>query len=401
MTRARKVAVVGAGLGGLTAAIALHQRGFDVTVYEQSQELGEIGAGVQLAPNAIKVLRALGIEKQALRTAFEPKAHVVRNWKTGRITASTEMRGYYHRRFGAGYYDFHRADLHAALVGALPSERIALNAKCTGVRTNGNGAVLDFTDGSQVESDVVVGADGVHSVVRDTLFGPQTPRFTGVVCWRGLVPSGELPAGLIGDDMTVWFGPLSSIVHYYVRGGELVNWGAFCRQDWRTESWKTEGNRDEVLSTYASWHPNINRLVSKTGRLYKWALFDRAPLDRWSKGCVTILGDAAHPMLPSLAQGACMSIEDGYVLGTALASDPDNVEQALKRYEAHRLPRATRVQLESSERSRQNKLESPWARLRRDVGYAWRKLIHPSLHTYGVEWIYGHDVTAGAEVVPH
>jgi salicylate hydroxylase len=394
VSRAKRVSIIGAGLGGLTAARALLNKGFDVTVFEQARELGEIGAGIQLAPNAMKVLMELGLEKQVLRTAFEPEAHVVRNWKTGRITASTQMKGVYRDQFGAGYYTFHRADLHSALVEAVPAERIRLNVRCTGIHTSGKTAVLDFADGIQVESDLVIGADGIHSVIRETLFGAQPPRFTGVVCWRGLVPADSLPKNLVAPDMTAWFGPRSTIVTYHVRGGQIVNWAAFFEQDWRHESWKMEGESEEVLRTYANWHPSINQLVSRTDRLYKWALFDREPLAQWTKGPITLLGDSAHPMLPYLAQGACMAIEDGYVLAMALEREPDNVEQALQAYEAERRPRTARVQLASRARARVNQTESPLAGLRRDIGYAIRKFFNPSKHTYGVEWIYGHDVTA-------
>jgi salicylate hydroxylase len=394
MKHAPRISIVGGGIGGLTAALALLQKGFDVTVFEQAKELAEIGAGIQLAPNAMKVLMSLGLEKQVLRTAFEPEAHVVRNWKTGNATATTRMKGVYHQQFGAGYYTFHRGDLHAALVEAMPMERVRLNAKCTGVRTVGDTAVLEFADGTQVESDVVIGADGIHSVIRESLFGAQPPRFTGVVVWRGLVPADSVPKDLVSPDMTAWFGPRSTIVTYYVRGGEIINWAAFFEQDWRQESWKIEGDKEEVLQTYANWHPSINQLVKNTNRLYKWALFDRDPLPQWTRGRITLLGDSAHPMLPYLAQGACMAVEDGYALATALARQPDNIEQALKAYEAERRPRTAQVQLASRARARVNQTQSPLIGMCRDIGYAISKFFRPSKHTYGVEWIYGHDVTS-------
>jgi salicylate hydroxylase len=384
----KRIAVVGAGLGGLTAAIALLSKGFDVTVFEQSPALGEIGAGVQLAPNAMKALMALGLERPVTRNAFEPEAHVVRSWKTGQVVAASPMKGVYKDQFGAGYYTFHRADLHAALVEAFPAERIRLNAKCIGV----SDGVLGFADGSRFKADAVIGADGIHSVIRESLFGAQSPRFTGVVCWRGLVPADALAPGLVSPDMNAWFGPRSTIVHYHVRSGHLVNWAAFFEQDWRLESWRIEGDKQEVLGIYADWHPTIRQLVSKTERLYKWALFDREPLAQWTRGRVTLLGDAAHPMLPYLAQGACMAIEDAYALAAAL-SRSSNVEAALKSYEALRRPRTARVQLASRARARPNQLTSPLAQLGRDLVYKLQKLINPGKHTYKVEWIYGYDVT--------
>jgi salicylate hydroxylase len=397
MTRPLKVSIVGAGLGGLAAAIALRQRGFEVTVFEQSAEIGEIGAGVQLGPNAMKVLMALGLEQEAMKTAFEPERHVVRNWKTGRVVAATQMKGIYREQFGAPYFGFHRADLQATLLQAVPQACVRLNAKCTGVRNTGRSAVLDFADGSEVESDVVVGADGIHSVVREALYGPESPRFTGVVCWRGVVPVEVMPEGMVSPDMGAWFGPHSTLVTYYVRRGELINWAAlYDAHDWREESWKTEGNPAEVMQTYKDWHPAVSELIAQTGRLYKWALFDREPLAQWSTGRITLLGDSAHPMLPYLAQGACMAVEDGYVLAAELARDGVGAEQALKNYEALRLPRTARVQLASRARAKVNQTTSPLARFGRDMAYAVKKILNPTKHTYGVEWIYGHDVTAGA-----
>jgi salicylate hydroxylase len=270
-----------------------------------------------------------------------------------------------------------------------------LNAKCTGVRNTGGTATLSFADGTEVESDVVVGADGIHSAVRESLYGPESPRFTGVICWRGVVPVGIMPAGMVSPDMGAWFGPHSTLVTYYVRRGELINWAAlYDAHDWREESWKTEGNPAEVMQTYADWHPAVNELIAKTGRLYKWALFDREPLPKWSTGRVTLLGDSAHPMLPYLAQGACMAVEDGYVLATELSRSGVGVEKALKNYEALRLPRTARVQLASRARAKVNQTASPLASLGRDMMYAVKKILSPAKHTYGVEWIYGHDVTA-------
>jgi salicylate hydroxylase len=395
MTRPLRVSIIGAGLGGLAAAIALRQRGCDVTVFEQSAEITEIGAGVQLGPNAMKVLMALGLEQAAMKTAFEPERHVVRNWKTGRVVAATQMKGVYRTQFGAPYYGFHRADLQATLLAAVPQEHIRLNAKCTGVRNAGDHAIASFADGSEIESDVVVGADGIHSLVRESLYGPESPRFTGVVCWRGVVPVDVMPEGMVSPDMGAWFGPHSTLVTYYVRRGELINWAAlYDAHDWREESWKTEGDPAEVMKTYSEWHPAVSELIAQTGRLYKWALFDREPLKQWSSGRITLLGDSAHPMLPYLAQGACMAVEDGYVLATELAREGVSVEQALKNYETLRLPRTAKVQLASRARARVNQATSPLARFGRDMAYAVKKILNPAKHTYGVEWIYGHDVTA-------
>lgn len=394
VSEAQRVAVVGAGLGGLTAAIALRQRGFDVTVYEQASELGEIGAGVQLSPNAMRVLIALGLDRAFEAIAFEPNRHVVRSWKNGHIISATQMRGVFRAQYGAGYFGAHRADFHAVLQGALPTERISLGRRCTGVTQTAERAVLTFADGGTAEADVVVAADGIHSAVRTALFGPDEPRFTGHICWRGLVPTRALRPGLIEPDMTAWFGPLSTVVHYYVRGGEMVNWIAQYVCDWREESWRLETDWREAAAAYKDWNPRLTELFSHTERCYKWALHDRDPLPRWTNGRVTLLGDAAHPMLPYVAQGACMALEDAYVLADALARNRNDPLGALATYERLRLPRTARVQLTARARGAINSETSPLARFKRDLGYRLKRLLRPNEHTYKIEWIYGYDVTA-------
>jgi salicylate hydroxylase len=388
-----RVAVVGAGLGGLTAALALRYKGFDVTVFEQAATIREVGAGIQLSPNAMRVFAQLGLDDEIKRIAFEPDSHVVRNWKTGAAISETSMKGVYEKTYGAGYYGMHRADLQTFLAAAFPQERIKLGKKCIGLAMSDN-CGLRFEDGTTVESDVVVGADGIHSVVREQLFGPQPARFTGNICWRGLVPTDALPKGLVPTDMSAFFGPRASLVTYYVRGGEYVNWIAMAEEDsWRSESWSIEVDPAEVASRYDGWCPIVGQLLAATQRCNKWALFDRDPLPHWTKGRATLAGDAAHPMVPYLAQGACMAIEDGYALATLLAKTPGAPEAALQAYEVARRPRTTRVQLTARARSKINHVASPQAQLMRNIGYAIQKLIKPSGHAYKIEWIYGYDVT--------
>ena len=394
MSKVQKVAVVGAGLGGLNAAIALRQRGFEVAIYEQSDVLGEIGAGIQLSPNAMRVLMALSLDRAFETVAFEPHRHVVRNWKTGSIVSATQMRGVFRPQYGAGYFGAHRADLHAVLQNALPAECVRLNARVISVTQTSDRAVLTFADGQTAESDIIVGADGIRSAVRESLFGPDAPHFTGHIVWRGLVPSEALPKGLIEPDMTAWFGPNGTMVHYYVRRGELVNWIAHFESDWRDESWRVESDWREAAAAYAGWHPTLATLFSHTERCYKWALYDREPLARWSQGRVTLLGDSAHPMLPYLAQGAAQAIEDGYVLADLLAAHRSDSVAALAAYEAARLPRTARIQRHARERGKINNTSSAFARFKRDLGYRLKRLIKPNEHTYRIEWIYGHDVTA-------
>jgi salicylate hydroxylase len=395
MAEVRNVAVVGAGLGGLTAAIALRQRGFDVTVYEQAPALGEIGAGIQLSPNAMRVLVGLGLDRAFEGIAFEPNRHVVRNWKSGAVVSATQMKGVFRSQYKAGYFGAHRADLHTVLQQALPAECVRVNARCTGITQTPDGVTLSFADGRTADADVVIGADGIRSAVRASLFGPDAPRFTGHIVWRGLVPTDALPQGLIKPDMTAWFGPNGTVVHYYVRRGEIVNWIAHYEADWREESWSVESDWREAADAFAGWHPTLAELFSRTGRCYKWALYDRDPLPRWTVGRATLLGDAAHPMLPYLAQGAAQAVEDGYVLADLLAQHRHDAVTALAAYEAARRPRTSRIQLHARRRGKINNSTSAFQRFKRDLGYRIKKLIRPKEHTYSIEWIYGHDVTAG------
>jgi salicylate hydroxylase len=271
---------------------------------------------------------------------------------------------------------------------------VRLSARCTGVTQTADGATLTFADGRTASADIVIGADGIRSAVRASLFGPDAPRFTGHIVWRGLVPSDALPKGLIEPDMTAWLGPNGTMVHYYVRRGELVNWIAHFETDWREESWSVESDWREAADAFSGWHPTLDELFSRTQRCYKRALYDRDPLPRWTLGRATLLGDAAHPMLPYLAQGAAQSVEDGYVLADMLAQHRHDAAAALKAYEAARLPRTSRIQLHARERGKINNSTSAFQRFKRDLGYRLKKLIKPNEHTYGIEWIYGHDVTA-------
>lgn len=391
---ARTVAVVGAGLGGLTTALALIDKGFDVTVFEQSSELREVGAGVQLGPNAMRVYAALGLDRTIADFSFVPEAHVVRSGKTGAAIATTQMKGVYEAQYGMGYHTMLRADLQNALAARLPSGVLQFGKKCRTVEDRPAGVTLRFEDGSAVESDVVVGADGIHSALREHMLGKDSPRFTGTVAYRGVVDAATLPKGLLTDDVSVYIGPHASFVYYYIRRGELVNWVALVEEtSWQLESWSVEGDLADVARLYEGWCPVVGDLISHAERCYKWALFDRDPLPRWVSGRVALLGDAAHPMMPYLAQGGCMAIEDAYVLAHELAASKDDPEQALRAYEAARLPRASRVQLMSRKVARVNQAPSLRARIARNVRLAVQKLLHPSQHAYKIEWIYGYDVT--------
>jgi salicylate hydroxylase len=390
----RTVAVAGAGLGGLTAALALIAKGFDVSVFEQSSELREVGAGVQLGPNAMRVYAALGFDRTIAGFSFIPEAHVVRSGKTGAAMATTQMKGVYEKQFGIGYHTMLRADLQNALAAQLPPGVIQFGKKCTAVDARADGVTLQFADASRFEAGVVVGADGIHSAIREHLLGKDAPRFTGTVAYRGVVDAATLPSGLLTDDVAVYIAPGASFVCYYIRGGKLVNWVALVEEDaWQLESWSVEGDLGDLARLYAGWDPVVTSLIARAERCYKWALFDRDPLPHWVRGRIALLGDAAHPMMPYLAQGGCMAIEDAYVLANELAKAPDEPERALRAYESVRLPRASRVQLMSRKVARVNQTPSLWARTVRNARMAVQKLLNPAQHAYKIEWIYGFDVT--------
>ena len=390
-----RVAIIGGGIGGLTAANALSRSGIETAVYEAAAELKEIGAGVALHPNAMRVLRAIGVEDGVREVAGRSQWQVMRNWKTGRVIGKTS-RQRAAALFGIEGATVHRADLLDVLAGALPAGMVTLGKRCERVRTDGGTAVACFADGSEIEADIIVGADGIHSPVRASLFGPDAPRFTGKICYRSVIPAGDVRGAPPATEGAQWFGPHGTIVLYPLRGEELVN--VVCHYDddsYRHESWVAECDRAEVLSRYAGWHESLLRLFAAGDTWYKWALYDRDPIPRWTSGRVTLLGDAAHPMLPYLGQGACQALEDGAVLATALAAEAADPVTGLARYERTRRPRASQVVLAARERGLSNHLTSPWAAWRRDLMIAWRRRVNRrDPEGRGAGWLAGYDATA-------
>ena len=339
-----RVSIAGGGIGGLTAALALLRMGIDVDVYEQAPELKELGAGVQLAPNGTRVLYALGVGEELKALSCETQSKEIRLWNTGETWKLFDLGAVSVERYGAPYFTVYRPDLIEVLARAirrLKPDAIHLGAKCTGFTQDGPGVVLR-TEDKEIETDVLVGADGIHSHIRQGLFGPDRPEFTGMMVWRGIVPMDKLPthmARMVGSN---WIGPGGHIVHYPLRAGRLMNFvGALERGTWQVESWSTPGTKEDLLADFRGWHEDIQAFIRGIDTPYKWALMVRAPLEHWTVGRITLLGDAAHSMLPFLAQGAIMAIEDGYVLARCIASFP--IEIALERYEAARRERTLRT----------------------------------------------------------
>ncbi len=340
--------LIGAGIGGLASALALARRGVSVTVLEKSPVLGEAGAGLQLGPNATRVLFELGLREAVVEKGFAPDAAEIRGASDQRLYLRNDLGAAAQSRWGAPYLQLHRADLQRLLLDAVLAAgcELRLGAEVVRIDQDAAGVRVGLSDGGQYEADLAIGADGVRSRVREALFGPDAPRFTGQVAWRGLVETDRLPPGLVPPVAAVWAGAGRHFVHYYVRGGRAVNFIGVVERDWRLESWTEPGDPAELQADFAGWPEVVRTLCAGVAAPFRWALFDRAPLPAWTRGRVSLLGDAAHPMLPFLAQGAAMAIEDAAVLAHRLGDTAD-VAAALLAYERDRLPRTRRVQAAS------------------------------------------------------
>ncbi|RYF31986.1 MAG: monooxygenase [Comamonadaceae bacterium] len=342
-----RVAIAGGGLGGLAAAIALARASFPVDVYEQASVLGEVGAGLQLAPNSTRCIAALGLGQQLRAVAAEPTGKQIRLWSTGQRWPLFDLGETAHREYGSPYLMVHRADLHAVLAAglrALQPNAMHLASRVESYVEEPDGIALRLADGSSARCDVLVAADGVHSVLRNALGHQDRPQFTGCMAWRGLVPANQLPERLREPVGTNWIGPGAHVITYPVRNGELLNFvGIVERNDWLRESWTERGTREECAADFEGWHEDVQALIALLDAPHKWALMGRDPLESWGKGRVTLLGDAAHPTLPFLAQGAGMAIEDGLVLARCLESSPSAPEDGLRRYEELRIDRTSRI----------------------------------------------------------
>ena len=339
-----RILIVGAGIGGLTAALALLRDGREVEVYEQAPRLAELGAGVQISANGARVLFALGLEDAIRAVWCEPAGKEIRLWNSGETWKLFDLGAESVARYGAPYFMIHRADLHGALVDAvraLAPQAIRLGRRATGFNDAGGAITLHLGD-ERVTGDALIGADGVHSGIRNILVGDDRPQFTGCMAWRGLVPVEKLPAHLRRNVGVNWVGPGGHVINYLLRRGEIFNFVGIIERDWRVESWTEKGTREECAADFPGWHEDIHAIIANIAEPYRWALLGREPLARFSFGRAALLGDAAHPTLPMLAQGANMAIEDGMVLARCLASYGD-VETGLARYSAARVARTAQL----------------------------------------------------------
>jgi salicylate hydroxylase len=347
MASATKIVVIGGGIGGLTAALALLRQGIEVEVYEQSGELKEVGAGVQIGANGTRVLHALGLKPALERSQVVPAGKEARLWSTGESWRTLDLGAISVERYGSPHIMMHRGDLHAVLVDAIRAIKpdvVQLSQRCAALTQSNESVEVRFESGRIAHAALVIGADGIHSKVRPSLFGKDSPQFTGCVAWRGLVPMQQLPPRLARSTATSWLGPAGHVLHYPVRGGELMNFIAFVeRDDWRIESWTVAGTIAELANDFRGWHADVHEIIRNIDVPYKWALWVRPPMERWSVGRVTLLGDACHPTLPFLGQGAVMAIEDAYVLAGCLRKYAGDHPTALAKYETARRERTAAI----------------------------------------------------------
>jgi salicylate hydroxylase len=384
--------VIGAGIGGLTAAIALRQAGHDAQVYEQAPAIGEVGAGVQIGPNASRVLARLGLGEALAAVGVRPPRSDLRRWQDGSILWTQPLADDVVERFGAPYYHVYRPDLIALLGAAVPDEVVHLGHRAVEISHGDDHIEVMFDHGGVARGDVLVGADGIHSTVRERLFGPESPRFSGSIAYRGLAASERL-AGRGVPRAGSWLGPHRHFVHYTIAAGRYMNFvGVVPGGDWRVESWSAEGKVADALAEFDGWHPAVRTIIDAADRVHRWALYDREPLPRWSRGRATLLGDAAHAMLPFLAQGACSAIEDARMLARCLAAAaPSSIPVALARYEELRKPRTAAIQRGAYANATTFHLPDGDEQRERDTRYAGSMTGDPYAQR---GWLYSYDVDA-------
>ena len=385
------VAVIGAGIGGTAAALNLLQAGFDVHVYEQARALREVGAGIQISPNASRIIHHLGLGDALAKLGVRPLAFHQRRWQDGRTILKTPLGDAVLAEFGFPYYQTHRGDLLAMLSAALPAERVHVGHKLSAFEDRGGRVDMQFENGARASADIMIGADGIHSTVRHLLFGPEAPRYSGGIAYRGLIPAERVRHLDIEVTTQIWMGPHRHVVVYFVAGERYLNFVANADRDASMlESWVQQGDPDELRATYSDWDAKLRAVLDAVTETFIWGIFERSPLPRWSVGRVTLLGDACHAMQPHMAQGAAQALEDGATLVGCLRQG-DDIAQALARYQELRLPRSAHVQsLAAGNKARFHMPDGP-EQIARDTkmaagGTDW------SLKTIG--WLYGHDAYA-------
>ncbi|MDO9093984.1 MAG: FAD-dependent monooxygenase [Rubrivivax sp.] len=390
-----RVALIGGGIGGAAAALFLRRAGIDAAVYEQSLELRETGAGIVVPPNMVRLLDELGLLSALQRVAVKLEAAwEFRRWQDGRVLFVQPMGEACMQLYRAHCYVAHRADLLALMQAALPASQLHLDHRLTAQRLADDTVELSFSHRSGgstgAVADAVIGADGIHSLIRQQVAPDIDARFSGLCAFRCLVPAERAPALALRPVQSLWLGPGRHLVHYPISSGRLVNIVAIVPAgDWRTENWTAEGRVSDMQQAFEGWHPDVQQLLAAATDTRRWALYDRTPLSRWTEGRLSLLGDAAHAMLPFFAQGAAQAVEDAAVLADCLAGVlRQDVPAALQRYENRRRPRASEVQLMSRGREIRNHLPDGPEQQARDDAFAQGDPLRQSA------WLYGHDVRA-------
>ena len=345
---AAPILVAGGGIGGLIAAFALARQGFPVRILEQASEFREVGAGIQLGPNVFRVLDKIGLKEAVLGDSHLPPAQEMRDALNGKLITRIPLGDEFMARFGQPYAVTHRADIHAILLNAcLGNDLITMETsrRVDGFEERGKGVVVTLASGEEIKGRALIGCDGMWSGIRERIVGDDKPRVSGHIAYRAVLKRADVPADLWRPDVVLWAGPRTHFVHYPLRRGELYNLVAVFHSDRYEEGWDAEGSKELLWQHFKGQRPEVLRMLERIETWRMWVLCDREPVREWSKGRVTLLGDAAHPMLQYLAQGACMAVEDAVALAEKVAASPDNLPAAFKAYEQERYLRTGRVQI--------------------------------------------------------
>ncbi len=387
-----RVVIVGGGVAGLALALGLRRQGIDYVVLEQAPKFEAVGAGIQLSPNATRTLGYLGVMERLQARVVRPGHHRFVAWDTAEPLLTTPLGDAVHETFGTPYFHAHRADLLDAILAEIgEDDRIQMNAHVSEVGEDGARAWAELADGSRVEGDVLIAAEGVRSRIREQVFEPEAPQFSGCMAWRGLTPSSVAQSLGFEHDSYIWMGPKRSVVIYYVSGGELINWIGIGPSDGDTrESWTTQGTTEAALEEYDGWHPMVRGLIEQSAPPFKWALYDRQPLESWVQGRIALIGDAAHAMLPFHAQGATQSIEDAWVLARRLALSA-NADEALVSYQALRQERTAQVQGASRAAQTLFHMSDETALARRNQRFRSMQASIGEGFPPGQEWLFAYD----------